>query len=330
MEGTPVCQVCIANTMRDYYDYAYGNHKPSIGARVWVTFRGKAKVGVVVGHEISQLPASKIRFLDEIIDAKPLLDKSFFDLAHWVARYYQAPLSEVMATVLPKQFRQGKAIETCWENEYQLKMPADKAEALIDNRKKKLRQMVNWLAKLGCPVSESMGREGGYSKRHWEMLLELGVVAKHRTLVPPTHAKEGQDNLQLNDQQAQAVKRIQSELHHYHCFLLQGVTGSGKTEVYQQVIEQVMAAGKQVLLLVPEIGLTPQLLSRFRQRFNQPMVMIHSQLNDSERFRAWVLAREAKVSLIIGTRTALFTPLPNLGLVVLDEEHDLSFKQMAG
>jgi primosomal protein N' (replication factor Y) len=126
------------------------------------------------------------------------------------------------------------------------------------------------------------------------------------------------------------VERITSALQSYRCFLLQGVTGSGKTEVYLQVVAQVLALGRQVLILVPEIGLTPQLLARFTLRFKVPMAVIHSNLNDTERQVAWQLAKEGLVKLIIGTRAAIFTPLPTLGLIVIDEEHDNSLKQMEG
>lgn len=329
--GKPVCQVCIPNTMRNYYDYAYAGNKPEVGVRVRISFRGRTKIGIVTGHGISRLPDDKILTIEDTIDDRPLLDSAFFDFAYWVAHYYQAPLSEIISTVLPKQFRQGKAIETCWENEYQLRMNVAQAKALVDtSKKKKLHQLIEWIAEKDSPVNEAMMRDAGYSKTLWQALLEKEVLSVNKTLVPPRHNWQQKSYPELNEEQQHAVNTIVPELDHYQSFLLQGVTGSGKTEVYQQVIEQVMSAGKQVLLLVPEIGLTPQLLSRFQHRFSQPMLMIHSQLNDSERFRAWVLAREGKVSLIIGTRTALFTPFLNLGLIVLDEEHDTSFKQLEG
>lgn len=134
----------------------------------------------------------------------------------------------------------------------------------------------------------------------------------------------------LNAAQTQAIESVISNLHHYAPFLLQGVTGSGKTEVYLQIIEQVMSEGKQALILVPEIGLTPQTLIRFQQRFNVPIAVIHSNLNDTERLQAWFLAKNDLCPIVIGTRSAIFTPIPNLGLIVVDEEHDLSFKQHEG
>ena len=136
--------------------------------------------------------------------------------------------------------------------------------------------------------------------------------------------------LALNTEQATAVSTIRSNLNDYHAYLLQGVTGSGKTEVYLHIISTVLCAGKQVLMLVPEIGLTPQLLDRVHKRYNVPMAVIHSHISDGKRAQAWQLAKDNTLKLIIGTRSALFTPMPALGLIIVDEEHDPSLKQMDG
>ncbi len=113
-------------------------------------------------------------------------------------------------------------------------------------------------------------------------------------------------------------------------WLLAGVTGSGKTEVYLSVLENVLAQGKQALVMVPEIGLTPQTIARFRERFNAPVEVLHSGLNDSERLSAWLKAKNGEAAIVIGTRSALFTPFKNLGVIVIDEEHDSSYKQQEG
>lgn len=134
--------------------------------------------------------------------------------------------------------------------------------------------------------------------------------------------------LLLNDEQQSAVTIICQHLNQYQCFLLEGVTGSGKTEVYLQTIEKVLENGKQALIIVPEIGLTPQLLSRFTSRFNVATSVLHSNLTDTEREQVWQLAKDGKIKLVIGTRGAIFTPMPDLGLIIVDEEHDPSLKQM--
>lgn len=136
--------------------------------------------------------------------------------------------------------------------------------------------------------------------------------------------------LLLNLEQKTAVNTILMARNNYQTFLLQGVTGSGKTEVYLQVIEQILSENKQVLVLVPEIGLTPQLITRFKSRIMKPIVVIHSHLNDSERYNSWLQAAQGHAAVILGTRAALFTPIQNLGLIVIDEEHDASFKQQEG
>jgi primosomal protein N' (replication factor Y) len=132
-----------------------------------------------------------------------------------------------------------------------------------------------------------------------------------------------------NEDQKKAIQTILKALKKYQAFLLDGLTGSGKTEVYLQVMHEVLKQGKQVLVLVPEIGLTPQTISRFQSRFHCN-IALHSGLNDSKRLQAWQHAQTGKASIILGTRSAIYTPLPNLGLIILDEEHDLSFKQQEG
>jgi primosomal protein N' (replication factor Y) len=136
--------------------------------------------------------------------------------------------------------------------------------------------------------------------------------------------------LSLHPEQQNAVDTISQHWHTYGCYLLHGVTGSGKTEVYLHLIEHVLSQNGQVLILVPEIGLTPQLLNRFNERFHVPIAVIHSHITDTERARAWQLAKENTIKIIIGTRSALFTPMPSLQLIIIDEEHDASLKQMEG
>ena len=136
--------------------------------------------------------------------------------------------------------------------------------------------------------------------------------------------------LTANPEQKHAIQQVLKYRKQYQAFLLDGLTGSGKTEVYLQIMEQVLKQGKQVLVLVPEIGLTPQTISRFQSRFHCHIALLHSGLNDSKRLQAWQAAETGKASIVLGTRSAIYTPMPNLGLIILDEEHDLSFKQQEG
>lgn len=146
-------------------------------------------------------------------------------------------------------------------------------------------------------------------------------------LLKQTKKREVSAALPLNTAQAHAVRDVLANLNHYHAFLLDGVTGSGKTEVYLQVIADVLKAGKQVLVLVPEISLTPQTIARFESRFTIPIAVLHSSIAEKKRMLAWYAAKTGEAKIIIGTRSAVFTPFANLGLIIVDEEHDTSFKQ---
>ncbi|MEQ5205133.1 DEAD/DEAH box helicase, partial [Providencia rettgeri] len=138
------------------------------------------------------------------------------------------------------------------------------------------------------------------------------------------------ERLRLNSEQATAVGAIRAEDDNFSPWLLAGITGSGKTEVYLSVLENILAQGKQALVLVPEIALTPQTINRLRERFNVPGDVLHSALNDSERLAVWLRAKQGSNGIIIGTRSALFTPFARLGIIIIDEEHDSSYKQQDG
>ena len=159
-----------------------------------------------------------------------------------------------------------------------------------------------------------------------------GVLRKGKSIVPSDIKLECLSRTQaaiplLNKDQKQAVSKVAAALTDFQVFLLDGVTGSGKTEVYFQIIDQVLSLGRQVLVLVPEISLTPQTLERFHQRFNEPVALWHSNLSEQERYAAWCAMRNSSARILIGTRSSVFIPFQQLGLIVIDEEHDASFKQ---
>ena len=143
------------------------------------------------------------------------------------------------------------------------------------------------------------------------------------------HLKVSSTDIQLTTEQSFAITEVLKSSSEFNGFLLHGVTGSGKTEVYLNITERLLKTGKQVLVLVPEIGLTPQMISRFEERIEGQVVAVHSQLNDTQKQDAYLLAKNGDAKVILGTRSAIFTPIPNLGLVIVDEEHDNSFKQQS-
>ncbi len=321
----PIVHVCIPNTRKDYFDY-YGDADLAIGIRVWVPFGTKKRMGVVIGHGEASNTKFVIKPIIQIIDNEPILPPHLLRLCRWVSQYYHAPLSEVILLALPKYYRDGRAYASLRESDYQLSLTPADAHAQLSSRAKRQHELIHLFTT--CPtLSKEKVIDAGFTPAQLKNLLTQGIL-KTIPRADTAPSRSCSDPLPLNPEQTDVVLKITQALHSYRCFLLKGVTGSGKTEVYLQVIANVLNNGKQVLILVPEIGLTPQLLSRFSDRFNEPMAVVHSNLSDTERSRAWQRAKESTVKLVIGTRGAIFTPMPDLGLIVIDEEHDASLKQM--
>ena len=193
-------------------------------------------------------------------------------------------------------------------------------------RQKTQYRMLETLA-AGARSAEALVGIGSQWRKTLDRLMEQGWVEQILATADLPVFAPGPN---LMDGQQKAVVKISRNLRHFHCHLLDGITGSGKTEVYMRLMEEVLARDRQVLVLVPEIGLTPQLLRRFRQRLGLEPVVIHSGLSQGQRLEAWAEARAGRASLIVGTRSAAFTPMPKAGLIILDEEHDASFKQADG
>ncbi len=337
MSDIRVFKICIARTKFDYFDYLATSEQsiaPVTGARVLVPFGTKTRIGVIVGDEYVSELTRPLKHILEVLDNEPLISEPLLHLCQWISTYYQSPLSEVIPMALPKKLQTPVPAElpqtTCYSiNKSQTAIQETDFFPSTAIKQKALWQFISQQLQ---PVTKSvLLSKHGFSKSQLDALIQKKLINESFQLDLSAYIGQGETPaLILNEEQEVAVKAIQSKLDSYHCFLLQGVTGSGKTEVYLQVIESVLAKGQQVLVLVPEIGLTPQLQSRFKDRFKVPLAIIHSNLNDSERANAWLLARKNHIKLVIGTRTALFTPMPKLGLIIIDEEHDSSLKQMEG
>ena len=326
-----IVKVCIPHTNRDFFDYYADDVEPVVGARVWVPFRKQVRMGVVIGKHASNNPTAATKSIASIIDNTALLSDELLSLCHWISSYYQSPLSEVIPLALPKKYRSGEDCQLSTCSYYQLAMDVEDAHLLLPKQALKQHALIDFLANFTTPLVKKAVLKAGFSSTQLDVLTLKNIIVRQEALEKPQPSTGPYtDPLLLNAEQAHAVDVISTHLQDYRCFLLQGVTGSGKTEVYLQVIAKILAAGQQVLVLVPEIGLTPQLLARFRERFPEPMAVIHSNLNDTERQLAWRFAKDAEVKLIIGTRAAIFTPMKDLGLIVIDEEHDASLKQLDG
>ena len=327
-------RVAVPVYLYDCFDYsltAEQYHQAEVGARVAVSFGRQNVVGVIVEKLTDEKPLDlgfKLKAITELLDDNAILDAKVLSLLTWSAQYYQFPIGEVMHTALPSFLRQGKPynlLARMW------KLIDDHAEDKL-KRSEKQQDAYKILKLHPTGTSENILNLAGIETATLKALEKKKItqcILEAQDFKPQAMTL-AQMPLTPNDEQKRAIQNILKARHSYHAFLLDGLTGSGKTEVYLQVMQEVLKQGKQVLVLVPEIGLTPQTVSRFQSRFHCHIALLHSGLNDSKRLQAWQSAQTGKASIVIGTRSAIYTPLPHLGLIVLDEEHDLSFKQQEG
>ncbi|RUO20971.1 primosomal protein N' [Aliidiomarina iranensis] len=332
-------RIALPVPLRRKYDYALAPEQPlpEVGGRVRVPFGSREMVGFVTANDISPaIDVNQVREVIAVSDAQALWPQPLWQLLLWAASYYHHPLGEVLVHAAPIAIKQGEPPSYTLVRRYQLSSQGEATEVTTLQRAKKQQQLFAAL-KRGA-MSASSFREQGHSTAALKALQDKGLVEVHNCepAFAPWHG-EAHTQLQeqphaLNREQAVAVGAILGMVNtgKANVWLLEGVTGSGKTEVYLQVMAEVLAAGKQVLVLVPEIGLTPQTVARFRNRFQVPVVVLHSGLSDQERLQGWLQARDGHAGIVLGTRSAIFTPMQNLGLLILDEEHDSSFKQQDG
>ena len=357
-QGT-VLQVAIPSPLRSLFDYLppdlpidSATDKPSKasspesaavdesedrikpGVRVRVSFGNRKLVGIVVKVEKgSTLSRNKLKPVISVLDKKPIFTPSLFRLLLWASSYYQHSLGEVFSNAIPARLRQGRqtrAEEEIWE----VNPNADEISLLAVQRAPRQKALLTLLKKNKSTGIEECKAAGFTTQLLAELHKKKLVIRKTRfqsAAEPfPALAPASKTGIKLNKEQKKALAEVKENLDGFSCSLLDGVTGSGKTEVYMQTMEQQLAKAKQCLVLVPEIGLTPQTVSRFQKRFACPIAVLHSGLNESERLEAWNSARDGSAGIIIGTRSAIFTPMANPGLIIVDEEHDSSFKQQDG
>ena len=331
-----IVRVALAVPLPRFFDYlSPPDLTPIVGGRVLVPFGSQKRVGIVV-----DLPASsdvakeKLKPIIDVLDTESLFNSTTWDWLAWSANYYRAALGDVLFQALPVKLRNG---ESAVKNDRTFWRITDLGkQALESGDLKRAKKQIEALNLLLTQDLEKGNNE--ISSAIWSALKSKDYVEE---IIVPTEQKSWQqalgdnplvnlDNrLTLNKQQALAFSQLLFQ-EGFNVWLLEGVTGSGKTEIYLQYIEEVLKKGKQVLVLVPEIGLTPQTVRRFQARFNVEIDVLHSNLNDTQRLNVWERARTGQSAIVIGTRSALFTQFSDLGLIILDEEHDGSFKQQDG
>jgi len=333
-----IFRVAIALPVYRLFDYLAPDNIEMItvkpGVRLEVPFGKTKKIAFLVEcARHSDIDIGKLKRVERILDEKSLLSAKDLALLHWASRYYHHPLGEVFSAAFPVALRQGKPAVIQTEKRYAL---TDLGKALASEQLKRSPKQKSVLEKFQAHPHSLSEAELSAWNQNWrsavkqlldKQLLQLAAAGFGIDSRKPIIRNNA---LLCNPQQQAAIDVVCDSLGQFGVFLLEGVTGSGKTEVYMQIIRTVLERGQQVLVLLPEITLTPQLEERFRQRFTVSIAISHSKLTDRQRTGAWLNMQSGECSILLGTRSALFTPLKNPGLIILDEEHDASFKQQEG
>lgn len=336
-------RVAIDAPLDRFFDYlprhaGAGQAQHPVGCRVLVPFGARKVVGIVVEHAATtDVPRDKLRHVHSSLDSEPLLGPAELELGRWLGSYYHHPRGAALFSLLPSALRKPVVARAWTQRHWQvsaqgLGLPADalrrapKQAALLQMLAASPEQQFDdqQLADhdISTQVALELEKKGLARRGEHEALPEScnSIIAGQSLATAPIP----------NAEQRAAIDTISGMLGDFGVLLLEGVTGSGKTEVYLSAIEKALARGQQALVLVPEIGLTPQTIARFSNRFAARIAVFHSGLNDRERLAAWLAASRGEVDIIIGTRSAVFTRCPRLGLLIVDEEHDPSYKQQDG
>ncbi len=333
---TPIVRVAVPSPLRKTFDYwgpagaASDTLRP--GIRVRVPFGKTSRVAIILA-QVAESPVGpeRLRAIERIIDERPVIPPSHLNLLKWVADYYHHPVGEVIFSSMPALLRKGGPTRVTGIARWRLTT----AGAGIDPRSlarapRQARLLVHLGGRGEGLISEQLTELMPGWRAPARALEKKGWVKKFDTSrISVARTTPGND-IELSPSQLQAVNLVAGVEKSFQAFLLEGVTGSGKTEVYLRLIQRVLAAGRQALVLIPEIGLTPQMVRRFRDRIASPVAVLHSGLSDRDRLCAWLMAGDGKAGVVIGTRSAVFAPLKAPGIIIVDEEHDLSFKQQEG
>jgi primosomal protein N' (replication factor Y) len=272
----------------------------------------------------------RLKSIERVVDAQSLVSPRLLELAHWISDYYICPLAIVLETLVPTGVRRQSGTR---EVKFFALAPQVAKNWSGEKLSEKQRRVMEALAAVSEPLTLNLlCDQAGCTAAPVANLIKRGLVIVRRQRVRKTShpivAEPPEGNFQLSDEQATALAEIESQLQRaaHATFLMHGITGSGKTEVYIRAIQKVIEFGRQAIVLVPEISLTPQTRQRFRARFEN-VAVLHSHLSDAERAWHWQEIQRGRIQVVIGARSAVFAPLPNLGMIVIDEEHDASFKQ---
>lgn len=315
-------QVALPVPLRGLFDYLPPEDQamPEPGARVCVPFGRRRLIGIVVSSTVeSSVDTVALKRIEQVLAPAELPDE-LLELLIWTTRYYAAPVGELVTLGLPLALRRLKPFQPLSAVWLKLSEAGRSADLKRAPRQQQLQQRL-----IQGPRTRAWLLEQGFSSALLRKMQVDGLIEPGDRPLP-----QAQPGPELNADQNRAVAEIQQSDRQFKSFLLAGVTGSGKTEVYLRAAQPVLERGRQVLILLPEIGLTPQFVRRIEARLGQTAWVYHSGLSDGERLATWQAARSGHARVLIGTRSAVFLPLHDVGLIVVDEEHDSSFKQFDG
>ncbi|MEY2521307.1 MAG: hypothetical protein QOF24_3066 [Verrucomicrobiota bacterium] len=336
----PYARVIIDRSIHRELDYLIPDtlaDRVSIGSRVRVPFRERSALATVVSL-LAETDAQGIRPIEAIVGEKPVVSEKLIELARWMSAYYCCPIEAVMRSLLPQVIRRA---EVGWKKQ----LFASAAKEITPDDIEKLRkraprqsELLEAIAKLREPIlATELLRQTSLDNQTLRALEKRGfVLLREEAVARDPHGSEqfvASDNLVLNPEQAAALSAVEQALlapESARPILLHGVTGSGKTEIYLQAIRSTLVRGKTAIVLVPEISLTPQTVERFKSRFAEAqdtVAVLHSHLSEGERHDEWHKIHAGRARIVVGARSAVFAPLENLGLIVVDEEHETSYKQ---
>lgn len=332
MKHPRIIEVAVPTPLLGCFDYLAIDHQTAtIGCRVLVPFGRRKLVGIVMGAKThSSLTDKQLKSILKIIDDTPLLNESIIKLSKWASGYYHHSIGEILTLGLAKTLRQGKSCEAITPTLLKLSTNGLAIDPASITRAKKQRQLLEILRKSPDGLSINTLQEQGISGSVIRSVKQLGWLETIASELSMETNPSPEQPLLLNTQQQNALTVINQASNTFSAIVLDGVTGSGKTEVYLQAIDQQLKQGRQALVIVPEIALTPQTVGRFKRRFKANIGVWHSKLSDTQRHNTFVAAHNDQIQIMIGTRSAIFSPLNKLGIIIIDEEHDGSLKQQTG
>ena len=337
--GPIILRVAVPTPLRRTFDYIFPENLlkeldgdlPLPGSRVAIEFGRRTLVALIIEvTDSSDIALEKLKPINDILDLSPILSPDLLKLFSWAANYYQYPIGEALFTALPALLRKGETTELPAVKHWRVSELGLSTETESLDRAPRQKALLQFLKDkiAAVPESDLTGLFSATIRNQVEAKGLIEFFLAHHEPKPSSDELLQQENLTLDPQQQVAMDAI--ELHGFSCNLIEGVTGSGKTEIYLQAIEKVLRYNRQALVLIPEISLTPQTEKRFTDRFNTPIVTLHSGMTDKQRLEAWIKAKTGEAKIILGTRSAIFTGFDDLGLIILDEEHDSSYKQQDG